>query len=120
MNLEHLRDELLSEIPETFIGEPPAHTNESISLREWGGSAATEHFGQSTTMRRPHLLIVGRGKDFKPVQLRMQKAKELLNGYSAPEENILSIFARGDIQYLGKSEGDFHEFQLLFRLLTKE
>lgn len=113
-------------IPFATIGDLPGTQKNEICLMFYDGATNTEYFGcrQGSTIFQPILKCVVRNNSYEAGKKWVEELKESLHRYSDAGEGvegmILSILMAGSPMYLGRNSQKFHEFQITFKIQTKE
>lgn len=112
--------------PFATIGDLPGTQKNEICLMFYDGVTNTEYFGgrQGSTIFQPILKCVVRNNSYEAGKEWIDLLKESLHRYSDAGEGvegpILSILMVGSPMYLGRNSQKFHEFQVTFKIQTKE
>lgn len=118
-----LEDKILGLLPSTLpatIGDLPGLSRNAVGIVVYDGIGNLEYFRSdaSSTLYQPVVKIVIRNSSYEQGAQWVQQVREALHRHS--DNDFLSILMVGSPMYLGKSDQKLHEFQITFRILTKE
>lgn len=106
--------------PVATIGDLPGTQKNEICIMLFDGAGNFEYFGDrlESTIYQPIVKAIVRNYSYETGKYWSELVKESLHRYTGSD--ILSIFLVGSPMYLGRSPQKFHEFQLTFKIKTKE
>lgn len=116
MIAEKIYDLLPAEWPKV-IGDLPSTHKVTVGVVEYDGTESTEYFGSGSVLC-PIVKIVIRHTSYDVGQQWSEKAKDILHRYH--DEDMLSVLLVSTPVYLGRSPEKLHEFQVTFKIQTKE
>lgn len=119
MVAEYLKSLLPAEWP-LFTGDLPATRKEAIGVIEYDGAMSTEYFGmqQDSSIFNPIVKFVIRSNTYSQGKTWADSIKKTLHRFH--DETLLSVLIVGTPIYLGRSVDKLHEFQVTFKIETKE
>ena len=117
---EYIYSILPATLKPKFVGEVPSQSDEGVAISLVDGEDSTGFLSTDTIMTRPYIQIVVRTKSYDKGNKFCVQVIDVLDKYRNEEHNILGLWLRGNINYLGRTEEKLHEFELTFKSILLE